>query len=413
MEFLEDFTVPCLSIVLRRCGALALLIGLIAGCGSGPTPVEAPPPPVTVAKPELREVIDYDHYEGRIAAVEIVEVRPRVRGHLMKINFTDGQIVKEGDLLFEIDPRPYKAALDASEAQKSAAEAALNLANKEYARASSLAKTGAASREEVDIWIAKQGTATGEKLRAIANVEQAKLDLDFTKVHAPITGKISRPLVTVGNLVNAGGGETLLTTIVSVDPVYVYFDVDERALLRYRRDFRKNKAEDKPKADAQEKTPDDGGKPKANDELDLSSIKALKIPVAVALEGDEGHPYKGVIDFADNRVNPSTGTIQVRGILANPERIFDSGMRARVRIPVSDPHQVMLVTERAIGNDQGRKFVYVVNDQDVALRRDVKVGRLIDGMLVIEDGLKASDWVVINGIQRVRDGLKVQPRRNP
>lgn len=401
---------------LRRAGALALLIGFIIGCGSTSAPVEAPPPPVTVAKPELREVTDYDDYEGRIAAVDSVEVRPRVRGHLDKVTFIGGEMVKKGDLLFEIDPRPYKAALDAAEAQKSAAEAALNLANKEYARATSLAKTGAASREEVDVWFAKQGTATGEKLKAIANVEQANLDLGFTKVYAPITGKISPPLVTVGNLVNAGGGETLLTTIVSVDPVYVDFDVDERALLRYRREFRKNEADAKLKADGKEKAPEsnkpDDAKPKAD--ADPGSIKALKIPVAVALEGDDGHPHKGVIESADNRVNPNTGTIKVRGLVPNPNGIFDPGMRARVRIPVSDPHKVMLVTERAIGSDQGRKYVYVVNDQDVALRRDVKTGRLIGGMLVIEDGLKASDWVVVNGIQRVRDGLKVTPRRtNP
>jgi RND family efflux transporter MFP subunit len=370
-------------------GGLVVLTGVLSGCDSSLPVAETPPPPVGVSQPMVREVIDHDDYEGRIAAVETVEVRARVRGHLVKVNFEDGQMVKEGDLLFEIDPRPYKAALDAAEAQKAAAEASLGLAKKEYARTAQLARTGAASREELDIWTAKQAVATADRLKALAAVEQANLDLGFTKIEAKIQGKTSRTQVTVGNLVNAGGGDMLLTTITSVDPMYVYFDVDERALLRYRKQFRKG--------------PNEGGAE--------PSVKDLKIPVNVALEGEEGFPHKGVIDFADNRVNPSTGTIQVRGVLPNITRILDSGMRARVRIPVSDPHKSLMITERAVGTDQGRKFVYVINEQNVAERRDVKVGRLSDGLQVVQGGVKSEDWIVVNGIQRVRDGAKVEPKR--
>jgi membrane fusion protein, multidrug efflux system len=368
--------------------AISLMFSL--GCGSATPPVaETPPPPVSVSQPIVREIVDNDDYEGRIAAVETVDVRARVRGHLIKVNFQDGQVVQKGDPLFEIDPRPYQASLDAAKAQLAGADASLELATKEYRRALKLAQSGAASREEVDVWTGKQAVAKAERLKGQAAVEQAQLDLDFTKVAAPIEGKASRTQVTVGNLVNAGGGETLLTTIASIDPIYVYFDVDERALLRYRTSVRK--------------TQNDGGPE--------PSLKDLKIPVHVGLEGETGYPHKGVIDFADNRVNPSTGTIQVRGILPNTKRILDAGMRARVRVPIGDPHESLLVTERAIGTDQGLKFVYRVNDQNAVERRDVQLGRLSDGLQVILDGVKPEDWVIVNGIQRVRDGAKVEPKR--
>jgi RND family efflux transporter MFP subunit len=372
-------------------GGLVVLTGVLCGCNANPPVAETPPPPVSVSQPVARDVIDQDDYEGRLAAVDMVEVRARVRGHLDKIDFQDGQIVEKGKVLFEIDPRPYEAALDGAKALQAAAEADLNLAKKEYARVASLVRTGAASREELDVWIAKQGVATAARQKALAAVEDAQLNLDFTKVHAKIAGKISRAEVTVGNLVNAGGGETLLTTITSVDPMYVYFDVDERALLRYRRHFRKE-------------VPKGGVEP---------SVKDLKIPVHLALEGEKDYPHQGVIDFADNRVNPSTGTIQCRGVIPNPSQLLGAGMRARLRIPVSDPHKSLLITERAVGTDQGRKFVYVVTDQNVAERRDVELGRLSDGLQVVSEGIKPEDWIVVNGIQRVRDGAKVEPHRVP
>jgi RND family efflux transporter MFP subunit len=373
---------------LLPAGGLFALSWMLSGCDSTPPVAETPPPPVTVSQPLAREVRDYDDYEGRIAAVDTVEVRARVRGHLEKVNFQDGQLVKEKELLFEIDPRPYQATLAGAEAQKAAADAALELAKKEYARSYSLARSGAASREEVDVWTAKQLTAKADRQKALAAIEQAQLDLDFTKVMSPINGRISRTQVSKGNLINAGGGETLLTTIVTIDPIYVYFDVDERSLLRYRQEFDKNR-----------------NRP--------ASIKELKIPIDVALEGDSTFSHHGFIDFADNKVNPSTGTIQVRGVLPNPKGLLDSGMRARVRVPVSDPHKMLLVTERAIGTDQGRKFFYVVNKDNVVERRDVKLGRVTDGLQIVQAGLKPDDWVIVNGIQRVRDGAKVEPKQVP
>jgi RND family efflux transporter MFP subunit len=369
-------------------GAFVILAGALSGCDSSLPVAETPPPPVSVSQPLVREVIDQDDYEGRIDAVENVDVRARVRGHLVKVNFQDGQFVKEGDLMFEIDPRPYQAALDAAKAQLAAADAALELATKEYRRAAALARSNAASREEVDVWIGKQGVAKADRLKAEAGVEQAKLDLDFTKITAPIAGKTSRTQVTVGNLVNAAGGETLLTTIVRVEPMYVYFDVPERALAEYRRHFRRGPSES-------------GAEP---------SVKDLHIPVYVGVEGEDGYPNKGEIDFVDNAAAASTGTFKVRGVVPNTKRVLDSGMRARVRVPVSDPHKALLITERAIGTDQGLRFVYVVNAENVAERRDVQLGRLHEGLQEVLKGLKPEDRVVVNGIQRVRDGAKVDPK---
>lgn len=374
-----------------RGGGCVLLVSVLFGCSSSLPVAETPPPPVSVSQPLSREVIDRDDYEGRIGAVDTVEVRARVRGHLDKVNFQDGQMVKKGDLLFEIDPRPYQAALDGAEAQKAAGEANLKFAKAEYARIRGLVSKNAASREELDVWIGKEGIATAEVQKAVAGIEQARLDLDYAKIKSPINGKTSRTQVTAGNLVNAGGGDTLLTTIVTVEPMYVYFDVPERALFGYRQHFRKAPA-------------DGGAEP---------SVKELKIPVYVGVEGESGYPHAGVIDFADNRINPSTGTVQIRGVLPNDKQILDAGMRARVRVPVSDPHKAVMVTERAIGTDQGRKFVYVVNDQNVVERRDVQLDRVSDGLQVVREGVKPDDWIVVNGIQRVRDGAKVEPRRVP
>ncbi len=380
-----------LSVWLRVGCVLQLLAIVLPGCDSTPPVTETPPPPVSVSQPLVLDVPDEVPYDGRIDAVKTDEVRSRVRGHLEKVCFRDGQIVNPGDLLFEIDPRPYQAALDAAEAKVAAADAALDLATKEYKRTATLARTNAASREEVDVWIGKQGVAKAERLKALADVEQAKLDLGYAKITAPIAGKAGRALVTEGNLVNAGGGETLLTTITTVDPMYVYFDVDERALLRYRTQYRKEK-DLKP------------GEPEP-------PIKDLEIPIKVGLEGETGFPHEGTIDFADNHVNPATGTIQVRGVLPNADRKLDAGMRARVLVSVGAPRKSLLITERAVGTDQTRRFVYVVNDQKVAERRDVTLGRLWEGLQVVTNGLKPGDEVVVNGIQRVRDGAKVEPRR--
>ena len=240
-------------------------------------------------------------------AAELVEVRSRVRGHLQKVYFQDGQKVKKGDPLFDLDPRPFEAELEAAKAQMAAAEAGYKLAASEFKRSKYLASKNAASDREADVWEAKQDVAQADKLKAEATIKQVKQNLDYAHITAEQDGRISRTCVDVGNLVNAGGGETHLATIVATDPMYVYFDVDERSLIRYRRDFAKTAKPDEPRP----------------------SVKELKIPVQVALEGETGFPHKGVIDFADNRVNPSTGTIQVRGVLANTGGLFTDGMRPR------------------------------------------------------------------------------------
>lgn len=371
---------------------LALLAAVSIGCSSNAPPaVQLPPPPVSVSKAIEREVVNQDGFEGYIKAAETVEIRARVKGHLLKVHFKDGQMVKKGDPLYDIDPEQYQAALDSAKAQLAAAEAELTLAKAEYTRTKGLAAKGAASREELDIWTGKQGTAVAARLKALAAIRQAEDDVKHTKIMAPIDGKISRTLVDEGNLVNAGGGDTLLTTLVSIDPMYVYFDVDERSLIEYR-------------ASRTKELPKDAPEP---------PIKELKLPVEVAIEGDAEFRHKGIIDFADNRVNPSTGTIKVRGLLSNGKRIFDDGMRARVRVPVSDTYKAVLVTDRAVGSEQGRKFVYVVKDGKIAERRDVTLGRIIDGLQVVATGLKKDELVIVNGIQRVRDGQEVKPNEVP
>jgi multidrug efflux system membrane fusion protein len=371
-----------------RISLASILAIVVIGCNSSPPPVKPEPPPVTVSKPVVRDIVDRDTFEGYIRAMDSIEVRPRVRGHLLKVNFVEGQMVKKGDLLYEIDPEQYQAALDAANAQLAAAEAELQLAKAEYTRTRSLAAKNAASREELDIWTGKQAVAVANKQKAKAAIREAENNLKFTKVTATIDGKMSRTLVDAGNLVNAGGGETLLTTLVSVNPVQVQFFVDERALLDFRRERTKNLPKDAPQPE----------------------VKDLKIPVFVALENDTDFPHKGVIVFADNHVNPSTGTIEVRGELSNESRIFVDGYRARVQVPVSEPHKATLITDRAVSSDQDRKYVYVVNDKNIVERRDVTLGRLNDGLQVVLSGLKGEDRVIVNGIQRVRDGLEVNPR---
>jgi RND family efflux transporter MFP subunit len=378
--------------ILSRGGVLVAIMGMLCGCNSSaPSVVETPPPPVTVSQPLVREVVDQDDYDGRIEAVQTQDVRARVSGYITKIDFQDGRVVKKDELLFEIDPRPYQAALEAAEAEVKLAEAKQKQTDADVKRNQPLVNTGAVTRQEFDKLVADAGVTAAAVAAKKAIVESARLDLDFTKITAAIPGKISRPQITIGNLVSAAG-ETVLTTITTVDPMYVYFDVDERGMLRYRRTFGKDTAEE------------GGARP---------TTKDLKIPVAVGLEGEDGYPHQGMLDFVDNRVNPKTGTYQVRGVLPNPKRILDAGMRARVRIPIGDPHKAVMVTERAVGNDQGRKFLYVVNDQDVVERRDVKLDRVADGLQIIKDGLKPDDWVIVNGIQRVRDAMKVAPKRGP
>lgn len=381
--------------IIPRLIALCMLpsIGFSPGCArSSPAAAEAPKPPeVTVSEVLQRPVIDYDEFTGRLAAVANVEIRARVRGYLNKVHFTDGQEVKAGALLFEIDPRTFDAELKNAEGQKAQWLAKRDKAQADVSRYENLVPTGAASAQDLDKARAELGEAIAAIGSADATIERARLDLEFAKVTAPIDGQVGRALVTAGNLVQSGAGDdALLTTIVSLDPIYVYFDVDERSLLRFRDRYRAERA-----------TGDS-----------LPTVDQLKIPLELGLSNEEGFPHKGVIDFSNNQLDPSTGTMQVRGRFDNSKRNFKPGLFARLRVPVSDSYQALLVSETTLGTDQGQKYVLVVNDQNIVERRMVKTGALQDdGLRVISSGLQAGESIVVNGLQRARPGKPVTPQR--
>jgi RND family efflux transporter MFP subunit len=374
---------------LRLAIASALVPGLclaLAGCTRAPS--EAPaaaPPPVTVSYPVEREVTDYADFTARTAAVDSVELRARVSGYLDKVNFKEGALVKKGDVLFEIDPRTYQAVLKHAEGNFAAAEARVVRLNADFARAQRLIGTGAMSREDFDKISGDRGEGVASQAALKAAVERAQLDLGFTKVTAPVSGRISRYFVTVGNLVQAGDltGGTLLSTIVSVDPMYAYFDVDEHTVLRVKQLIREGKA----------KTPDDPD-----------------IPVWLGLANEDGHPHRGSIHFIDNQVNPRTGTLRVRGVFPNKDEALSPGYFARVRVPIGVPHTALLVTERALDTDQGQKVVYVVDKDNRVVAHPVRLGALHDGRREITDGLKPGERVIVNGLQLVRPGVTVESK---
>lgn len=362
----------------------------MTGCGGGP-PTLAPsePPVVTVSQPIERPIVDFDQYTGRIEASDTVEIRARVRGELKETYFTDGTIVEKDKLLYEIDARPYKAALAAAEARKANAKANMTFANVEYERTASLLVSKAASPREVEGWLAKKGAAIADVALAEAELDKANLDLEFTKIKAPITGKISRSLVSKGNLVNTGGGDMLLTTIVSIDPIHVYFDVDERSLELFRE--RRAREVDAKKSDS-----------------------PPVIPVFLGLVNDgDRFPREGKIDFADNIINPQTGTIRVRGVFPNKDGRLTPGQFARVRLPVGEKYNGLLVTDHAIGIDQGQRYVLVVNNQNKTEYRPVKPGRLDADLRIFgpDGGLNPGEWIIVNGVQRVRPGIEVKAEK--
>jgi RND family efflux transporter MFP subunit len=329
-------------------------------------------------------VTDYTDYTARTAAVDSVEVRAHVWGYLEKVNFKEGAMVKKGDVLFELDARPYQALLNQAKAKVAQDEAQLTFDEAEYQRNLKLASTGAVSKSDLDKSAAARGVDVANIAADKAGVASRQLDLDYTKVLAPVSGRTSRYVVTVGNLIQSGdqGGGTLLTTIVSVDPMYAYFDVDEHTALRVRRLVREGKSD----------SPRDGN-----------------YPVFLGLANEDGHPHPGTIDFVDNQVNPKTGTIRVRGVFPNKSEVILPGYFARVRTPIGRPHPALLVNERALDTDQGQKVLYVVNDRNEVVSRPVRLGALHDGLREITDGLKPGERVVVNGLQQVRPGLVVEP----
>src|SRR5216117_93387 len=358
---------------------------VLSACG--PRPAPAPPPPkVKVVQAVAREITEWDEYTARLDAIYSVDVRPRVSGYLQSIHFQDGAIVHKGDLLFLIDPRPYEAALRRAEADVDLAESRLALARKHFARAADLLGSHAISQEESDIRASNLRQAEASVEEAQAAVDAAKLDVEFTRVSAPVAGRVGRKLVTEGNLINGGVGTqgTLLTTIVSLDPIYAYFEADEGALLKYSRLART------------------GQRPSSRD---------YKNPVHVALADEEGFPHEGVMDFVDNQVDRGTGTIVGRALLPNPDLSLIPGLFARLRLPGSGRYRAILLPDEAIGSDQSQKFVFVVDGDSKAQYRTVKIGPLVDGLRVVREGVMPEDWVVVAGLQRVRPGLVVDAQR--
>jgi RND family efflux transporter MFP subunit len=363
---------------------LGLCLGL-AGCVRVPSAApEAAPTPVTVSRPDEREVTDYADFTGRTAAVDSVEVRARVWGHLDKVHFKEGALVKKGDMLFEIDPRPYRADFERAEGTVAQCDARARRLERDYRRAKSLLARGAVGQEEYDRYEADYREAVANLHVSRANRDLAALNLGYTRVTAPVSGRVSRYVVTVGNLIQSGdqGGGTLLTTIVSVDPMYVYFDMDERTVLRVRQLIREGKA---------------------------GSASETEWPVSLGLASEEGFPHRGTIDFEDNQVNPRTGTLRVRGVFPNKDEALSPGFFARVRVPIGRAHRALLVTDRAIDTDQGQKVLYVVNDKNEVVSRTVRLGALHHGLREITEGLEAGERVIVKGLQQVRPGVTVEP----
>lgn len=374
---------------------VGLILGLaVAGCGRSPASTEPPPPPkVDVGHPVTRELTDEDDYNGWLQASAVVEVRARVRGHIQKIHFQDGDLVKAEQLLFELDPRPFQVQIDQAIARSKALEAQKVAAVKELARYTELVKSGSVSKSELEKVQADAESYDAQIAAKQEEVKQYQLDLEFSRITAAIAGRISRAELTEGNLVNAGGSDPLLTTIVAFDPIYVYFSVDERSLQRYMKARR---------------TPE-GQAP-------TTALRELKMPFRFGLDSDEGYPHSGLIDFADNRVDPDTGTIEMRGVVDNKQGLFVPGSRVRVRVPVSEPYSVVVVPDTAILSDQDKRYVLVVDDKNVVSRRDVMPGKLLDdGMRVVlpdasgKAAVAPEEWIIVDGLQRARINYPVEP----
>ncbi|TWT37440.1 Efflux pump periplasmic linker BepF [Posidoniimonas corsicana] len=397
------------------------------GCTAAPSAQREPPPPpeVEVAQPVVMQLVDWDPYIGRLEAVESVEVRANVSGYLIEHYFDEGQTVQQGDPLFLIDPRPYQAQLteaqaglnqaqaDAaeaqaavlqSEAQRGQVQARLDLAESRLRRAEPLVPSGAITADDYDIMLSERKRADADlkaadatiesaKARAVAAdasvtsaeaaVETAQLNLDYTKITAPISGRISRREATTGNLITGGiPGSTLLTTIVSLDPIHCYFDANERALLKYTRLAQSGQR---------------------------GSSRDVKNPAYLSLVDEEGFPHKGHMDFVDNRLDENTGTMRGRAIFRNADLLLAPGMFAEVRIPGSGQYEAILIPDAAVGFDQAEQFVFVVGEDNVAERRVVSIGPMSHGLRVVHEGLSKDDAVVVNGVQLVRSGAPVTP----
>lgn len=365
--------------------ACALGASITAGCGHQEQPTDSEDlPTVPVSLPIKRKVTDYAYYTGRTDAVNAVGIRPRVTGYLVKMPFKEGAEVKKGDLLFEIDPRPYKAQLDQARSQITLAKAQAILARTTYERNRAAAGGGGVSDQELDQNRSQLAVAESRVKSYESLAEVYRLNVEFTQVTSPIDGVVSRYYLTLGNL--ATQDQTLLTTVVSLDPIYAYFDLDENTLLKLTR------------------------------AIDAGTIRVpTRLPIDLGLQGEDGYPHRGYFDFINNAVNSSTGTISVRAAYQNPplkgrRRLLKPGMFVRIRLPIGEAHDALLVIDRAVISDQGNKFVYVLDKNNKAQYRRVTTGALQeDGLRVIEKGLRPDDRVVVGGAQQVRPQMEVNP----
>ncbi|MGB2588473.1 MAG: efflux RND transporter periplasmic adaptor subunit [Pseudolabrys sp.] len=370
----------------RRLAALLVLATLVASCGEQQKQGGGPPPPaVTVAKPIKRTVVDYDEYVGRFAAINSVEIRARVSGYLDKLHFKDGQVVKQGDLLFTIDKRPFQNTLDQARANLVQAQSNVAFTESDYTRGQQLVRDKTITDQTFEQRAQAFRNAKASVSANEAAVRQAELDMEFTELRAPMNGRIGDRRVSPGNLVTGGtgGNTTLLATIVSIDPIYFEFTFDEASYLRYER--------------------------LSTAGQDVASRNA-GVQVALKLIDESDFDHEGRMDFVDNVIDRSTGTIRGRAVIANSKEIFTPGMFARVRVPGTAPYEALLVPDAAIGTEQARRFVMVVDDQDTGRPKYVTLGQVTkDGLRAIKDGIGPDDRIVVSGLMQARPGQKVKP----
>ncbi len=380
-------TISTLGRFPLRLGAALMASLFLISCGQNePKQHAAPPPPaVTVANPIEKVVTEWDEYTGRFDAVDTVEVRARISGVLEEVKFTDGALVKKDDPLFVIDPRPFERVLERERANLVAAQVRAEFAVKDVERARPLLKNQTISEQVFDQRLQAQREAEAAVRSAEASVRSAELDVEFTSIKAPVTGRIGRKLVSEGNYITGGSGSgTLLTTIVTTDPIYFYFDVSEADYLKYVR------------LDAL------GARPSSRDTPN---------PVFLGLQDEAGFPYRGRMNFVDNRIDERTGTLRGRAIFDNPQQIFQPGLFARIRLVGSGEYKATMLPDEAIATDQSNRFVYVVAEDGTVSPKTVVLGPLIDGLRVIRSGIELTDWVIVKGLQRARPGIKVTPEK--